>query len=46
MNAIDSLAANLPGVPERLKDLPGITPDPNRLFMAGKIQRSVHDTYE
>jgi hypothetical protein len=46
MNAIDSLAAHLPGVPERLKGLPGIKPDPNRLFMAGKIQHSVHDFYE
>ncbi|KAG9062426.1 hypothetical protein KI688_005341 [Linnemannia hyalina] len=35
MNAIDSLAAHLPGVPEHLKGLPGIKPDPNRLFMAG-----------
>ncbi|KAF9150478.1 hypothetical protein BG015_007724 [Linnemannia schmuckeri] len=34
MNAIDSLAALLPGVPEHLKSLPGIKPDPNRLFMA------------
>ncbi|KAF8948106.1 hypothetical protein BGZ47_006514 [Haplosporangium gracile] len=35
MNAIDSLAYHLPGVPEHLKSLPGIKPDPNRLFMAG-----------
>ncbi|KAH7044264.1 hypothetical protein BKA57DRAFT_469111 [Linnemannia elongata] len=35
VSAIESLAAHLPGVPEHLKGLPGIKPDPNRLFMAG-----------
>ncbi|KAK3839610.1 MAG: hypothetical protein J3R72DRAFT_492567 [Linnemannia gamsii] len=35
MNAIDSLAFSLPGVPEQFKGLPGIKPDPSRLFMAG-----------
>lgn len=37
MSAIESLAAHLPGVPEHLKGLPGIKPDPNRLFMAGEF---------
>ncbi|KAG0272147.1 hypothetical protein BGZ95_012110 [Linnemannia exigua] len=35
MNAIDSLALSLPGVPEILKGLPGIKPDSSRLFIAG-----------
>ncbi|KAF9107795.1 hypothetical protein BGX29_004854 [Mortierella sp. GBA35] len=34
-NAIESLARDLPGVPERLKHLSGMKPDPDRLFMAG-----------
>ncbi|KAG0197352.1 hypothetical protein BGX28_009156 [Mortierella sp. GBA30] len=35
MGAIQSLAHHLYGVPNHLKDLPGMKPDPNRLFMAG-----------
>lgn len=35
MNAIQSLTSRLPGVPESLKGLPGIRPDPERLLMAG-----------
>ncbi|KAI1288890.1 hypothetical protein EDD11_009566, partial [Mortierella claussenii] len=35
MNAIQCLADALPGVPDHLKQLPGITPDPERLLMAG-----------
>jgi hypothetical protein len=38
MNAIQSLTSRLPGVPESLKGLPGIRPDPERLFMAGNIR--------
>ncbi|KAF9124931.1 hypothetical protein BGW39_007787 [Mortierella sp. 14UC] len=34
LNAIDSLALTLPGVPEYLRGLPGMKPDPNRLLMA------------
>ena len=37
MNAIDSLARDLPGVPESLKTLPGMKPDADRLFMAGEF---------
>ena len=36
MYAIQNLADTLPGVPESLKNLPGMKPDPERLFMAGK----------
>lgn len=36
MSAIQSLATALPGVPDSLKGLSGIRPDPERLFMAGK----------
>ncbi|KAF8938527.1 hypothetical protein BGZ58_000719 [Dissophora ornata] len=35
MYAIQNLADTLPGVPESLKNLPGMKPDPERLFMAG-----------
>ena len=35
VNAIESLAKRLYGVPEHLKDLPGMKPDPERLLMAG-----------
>ncbi|KAF9920816.1 hypothetical protein FBU30_009253 [Linnemannia zychae] len=35
MSALNSLAHDLPGVPSHLRDLPGICPDPNRLFIAG-----------
>ncbi|KAG0364479.1 hypothetical protein BGZ54_007449 [Gamsiella multidivaricata] len=35
MNAIHSLADKLPGVPDAVKNIPGIKPDPERLFMAG-----------
>ncbi|KAF9103079.1 hypothetical protein BGX27_010744 [Mortierella sp. AM989] len=35
LNAIQSLADNLPGVPKELKGISGIKPDPERLFMAG-----------
>ncbi|KAG0012671.1 hypothetical protein BGZ80_011595 [Entomortierella chlamydospora] len=35
LNAIQSLADNLPGVPKALRGIPGIKPDPERLFMAG-----------
>ncbi|KAF9966330.1 hypothetical protein BGZ70_002655 [Mortierella alpina] len=34
-SAIESLASRLHGVPEHLKSLPGIKPDPERLLMAG-----------
>ncbi|KAF8976537.1 hypothetical protein BGZ46_008181 [Entomortierella lignicola] len=35
LNAIQSLADNLPGVPSDLKGIPGIRPDLEKLFMAG-----------
>ncbi|KAF9912082.1 hypothetical protein EC991_001028 [Linnemannia zychae] len=35
LNAIDSLASTLPGVPEHLRGLPGMQPDSNKLFIAG-----------
>ncbi|KAF9396453.1 hypothetical protein BGX21_009527, partial [Mortierella sp. AD011] len=35
LNAIQSLADDLPGVPKALRGIPGIKPDPERLFMAG-----------
>ncbi|KAG0302935.1 hypothetical protein BGZ98_007110 [Dissophora globulifera] len=34
-SAIQSLAKSLPGVPEILRSVPGMVPDPERLFMAG-----------
>ncbi|KAF9576165.1 hypothetical protein EC968_010288 [Mortierella alpina] len=34
-SAVESLASNLYGVPEHLKNLPGMRPDPERLLMAG-----------
>ncbi|KAG0022996.1 hypothetical protein BGZ81_008289 [Podila clonocystis] len=35
MNALESLALHLPGVPVELRGLAGIRPDPERLFIAG-----------
>ncbi|KAF9577871.1 hypothetical protein BGW38_006651, partial [Lunasporangiospora selenospora] len=35
LNSIQSLADDLPGVPDSLKSLPGIRPDPDRLFISG-----------
>lgn len=39
MNALESLAQHLPGVPSELRGLAGIRPDPERLFIAGKRSR-------